>query len=180
MRGGPALGPALSERPLLWRLASLLAPLAVFAVIFLMQAVPEEHPLRAQVFKTFGPYSYTFIVDTIGMALALAVLALMRGGAPASLRELGIAADPLRPVLFGFVATAPALIGFALTAHLSRSFTPRELIMTCGYFPFFEEVIFRGLVFGQLYGRAGLNFWVAALVPAAIFAAEHGGQGASV
>lgn len=157
------------------------APLVVFAAYLLDVAFGDvQFPLRAQIGQTFGPYSFAFITNTIFLVLAVAAVAMARGGWRAGLSELGISASPLRPLLFGLAATAPAAIGFALTAHVSASFTARELVLLCAYFPFIEEVLFRALAFGQLYRRAGWNFWAAALVPAACFALGHAAQGGNI
>lgn len=157
------------------------APLAVF-VAYVIDGVFGDvpFPLRAQIGQTFGPYSFAFIVNSIFLALAITAVAIARGGLRSGLTELGLSANPLRPILFGLVATAPAAIGFALTARVSASVTARELILLGIYFPFIEEVLFRALAFGQLFRRAGWNFWAAALVPAAFFALGHAAQGAGI
>ncbi|HEX4384081.1 MAG TPA: CPBP family intramembrane glutamic endopeptidase [Myxococcales bacterium] len=119
--------------------------------------------------KALGPYGFSLIVNTA--AIVLIILVLQAQGQPA-LRALGIARSPLRPLLFGLLATTPAWLGFLLTAQ-PHAFTARQMILLCWYFPFAEELIFRGYVFGQLYFRARLGFWPSALIPALIFAACH-------
>jgi len=157
------------------------APLVVFGAYLLTIPFGDiQFPLRVQIIQTFGPYSFAFITNTIFLVLAVVAVAIARGGLRAGLLELGIAASPLRPLLFGLAATAPAAIGFALTAHVSAAFTGRELVLLCAYFPFIEEVLFRALAFGQLYRRAGWNFWAAALAPAVCFALAHASQGAKI
>jgi hypothetical protein len=164
-----------------WRSAVRFAPLVVFVAYLFDAAFGDvQFPLRARIGQTFGPYSYVFIVNTIFLALAIGSVAIARGGLRRGLAELGISADPWRPLLFGLAATAPTAIGFALTARVSASFTARELVLLCGYFPFIEEVLFRALAFGQLYRRFGWNFWAAALVPAVCFALGHAAQGGNI
>lgn len=146
--------------------------LLVFAALIAFDYAPRI-PLLAEAGKALGPYGYAFITNTIGIVVPIAVLVIARGSFSVALKELGIATNPLRPFLFGLVATSPALIGFALTSHLDHSVTARAFFILCLYNPFAEEVLFRAFTFGQLYYRAGWNFWPAALVPTVLFAAGH-------
>jgi membrane protease YdiL (CAAX protease family) len=146
--------------------------LLVFAALIAFGYAPRI-PLLAAWGKALGPYGYDFISNTIGIVVPIAALAIARRSLPIALRELGIATNPLRPFFFGLIATSPALIGFALTSHLDHSVTARAFFILCLYNPFAEEVLFRAFTFGQLYYRAGWNFWPAALVPTVLFAAGH-------
>lgn len=146
--------------------------LLVFAALIAFGYAPRI-PLLAQAGHVLGPYGYAFITNTIGIVAPIAALAIARRSLGGALKELGITTNPLRPLLFGLVATSPALIGFALTSHLDHSVTARAFFILCLYNPFAEEVLFRAFTFGQLYYRAGWNFWPAAIVPTVLFAAGH-------
>lgn len=112
-------------------------------------------------------------VNTVPVLIGFAILALLRRSVRAALDELGLARSPVRPLLFGLIATAPALIGFALTARTDPEVTLRGVFLLGWYYPWCEEVLFRGLAFGQLYRHARWGFWAASLVPSAVFAAVH-------
>jgi membrane protease YdiL (CAAX protease family) len=156
------------------RLAVAASTLLVFAVYVLFPSRSSgAFPWLVEAGKTIGPYGYALIVNLIGIALPILVLWVTRRSLIAALRELGLAADPIRPLLFGLVATSPAWIGFLLTARPNHGFTAREFILLCWLFPLAEEVMFRAFAFGQLNGRAGWSFWPAALVPAVVFGASH-------
>ena len=160
---------------MLRKIVPAVLPLVVFAALLAFGELPRV-PLLDHAGKAIGPYGYAFIVNSIWIVVPVAALAIARQSLSAALTDLGIAANPLRPLFFGFVATAPALVGFALTSHLDHTVTPRAFLLLCVYAPFAEEVLFRGFVFGQLYYRAGWNFWPATLVPAVLFAAAHASQ----
>ncbi len=154
------------------RIATAIMAVAILAAYVWFPPGHQIPPLQNAA-KALGPYGYTLIIDTLFIILPLTLLALLRRGLPAAFAELGLSANPIRPLFFGFVATAPAWIGLAATCHVATKFTAYELILLCWYLPFCEEVIFRAFAFGQLYRRAGLNFWLAALVPAVLFACGH-------
>ena len=130
-------------------------------------------PILERAGRAIGPYGYAAILNTVQIAAPVLALTLILRSLPGALRELGLAANPLRPLLFGLVATAPAWIGFLLTSHESPAFTLREFVLLCWAFPLAEEVMFRGFAFGLLYRRAGWPFWPAALLPAFVFGACH-------
>jgi len=157
------------------KITSAVMPLVVFGALIAFGYLPGI-PLLAQAGKALGPYGYSFIANTVWIVVPILALTVARRSFRAALEELGILANPLRPLFFGFVATLPAAIGFALTAHVDPSVTPRAFFLLCLYSPFAEEVLFRAFAFGQLYERARWNFLAAALVPAVLFAAGHASQ----
>jgi hypothetical protein len=86
---------------------------------------------------------------------------------------MGLTANPLPAVAFTLLALSPAIIGFALKAKLNPALKADDIVWGGLFFPFVEETFFRGVLFGQLYQRAGWGFWPAALAPAVLFAAAH-------
>jgi membrane protease YdiL (CAAX protease family) len=159
------------------KIVTATVPLIVLAayVWFSMQPSAAFPPL-ATLGRALGPYGYSIVVNTIAIAAPILVVSAMRMSVSVALRDLGILANPVRPVLFGVVATAPAWIDFAMTAHPAHGLSLREFLLLCFYFPIAEEVMFRGFAFGQSYARAGWNFWAAALAPAILFALVHAVQ----
>ena len=152
-------------------------PLAVLAGCMIVAFLPRGMvPGLDAASRVIGPYGYAMVVNTIWIVVPVAVLAIERRGLGAALADLGIATNPLRPILFGLVATLPATIGFAVTGHLNHDVAPRAFFVTCLYAPFAEELLFRAFAFGQLYARAGWSFRAAFIVPALLFAAGHAHQ----
>jgi hypothetical protein len=157
------------------------APLAVFGLYLAVSLWPSltPAPLR-HLGRALNPYGFTLVLDTGSVLLALALLAWSRGGIKTALKDLGLLSDPVRPLLFGLVATSPSALGLALTGHINPAVSARELLLLCLWFPLCEEVMFRGVAFGQLYRRFAWGFWPAALAPALAFALPHALQGASL
>jgi uncharacterized protein len=160
---------------MLRKITAALLPLVVFAAVIAFDYLPRL-PLLNRAGHALGPYGYTFVANTVWIVVVIAALAIARRSLWQALIELGIATNPLRPLLFGLIATAPALIGFALTSHLDHTVNPRVFFFLCIWSPFAEELLFRAFTFGQLYYRAGWNFWAAVLIPTVLFAAGHAYQ----
>ena len=156
------------------RLAVAAVTLVTFIAVILFGELPKSlFPPLAHLGHALGPYGYAMILNAIGVVVPILVVWLQRRSFIGALRDLGVLADPIRPLIFGVVATSPAWIGFLITAPISHSFTAREFILLCWLFPLSEEVTFRAFAFGQLNGPAGWRFWPAALVPAVVFGACH-------
>lgn len=148
--------------------------LVVFVALEAFGYLPaHDAPTLLALAHLFGPYGYAFILNMLGILVPIAVVSVARGGLVAGLKDLGLWADPLRPLLFGLIATSPAWIGFLVTGHANSDYSVRQFILLCWLFPLSEEVWFRAFAFGQLFRRARWSFWLAALVPALIFASEH-------
>lgn len=150
------------------RLFEAVVPL--FAFVFYLQSDLVEALAR---FGRWLGVGGSVAVNTVPVLVGFLLLALLRRSVRAAFEELGLARSPARPLLFGLAATAPALIGFALTARADPAVTLRDVFLLGWYFPWCEEVLFRGLAFGQLYRHARWGFWAASLVPSALFAAVH-------
>ena len=103
----------------------------------------------------------------------LGVLIAHRFALKRSASELGLL-TPVRPAfVFAFIATVPMLVAFLLTFTINPKMTLLSVGVGCLVAPFAEELLFRGFLFKQLYRRAGLGFWISALVPSVIFAVGH-------
>ena len=103
----------------------------------------------------------------------LAIYAMHRIGLRGIIRELGLAAPILAALTFALLASAPMLIGFALTRKVARELSVPPLLFLTVFSPFVEELEFRGFGFWQLYRRARWPFWLAILPPAVLFGLGH-------
>jgi uncharacterized protein len=94
-------------------------------------------------------------------------------GVRGAIAELGLRASPVRGVVFGFLASIPLLVVFALTLGPSPHFAAPAALQTAVLTPVTEEVLFRGYVFLQLYRRAGWSFPLAVIATAVMFGLAH-------
>lgn len=93
------------------------------------------------------------------------------------LHEVGLARAPWRAWLFGFLASAPMLVGFAAVGNVASDFDfTGALLFGAIIWPMTEELLFRGYAFGQLHRRGKVNLWVAAILTGAVFGLLHLGN----
>ena len=95
----------------------------------------------------------------------------------AIIESLGLSDSVLRGLLFGFLFTTPLYIGFAIIGHFNVELTVHWILYFCLIPALFEEILFRGFLFGQLFRVGKLGFFWAALLPAVLFGLFHIYQG---
>jgi membrane protease YdiL (CAAX protease family) len=114
------------------------------------------------------------IRNSVEVALCFIGVAIAhRFGFKRSAQELGLGAPAGRAFAFALIASLPMLVAFGLTFDLNPKMTLLGVAVGCFVAPFAEEVAFRGYMFRQLYRRVRLRFWIAVLLPAAMFAVVH-------
>lgn len=86
---------------------------------------------------------------------------------------LGLNRSIVKGILFPLVCTLPMFIGFGFCFRFNEDLTSDEILVTGVAAAFFEEFIFRGFLFGQLFRFTKLGFIPAILVGAILFAAMH-------
>jgi membrane protease YdiL (CAAX protease family) len=105
-----------------------------------------------------------------GVASVLVVAAAYRASPRAALEELGLWSNPLPGLALGVAATLP-LIGW--TTHGVHRLSEGRVVAEVLLGPFAEEVLFRGVLFRQLYRRAGRRVVRAMIVSALVFGFAH-------
>lgn len=80
-------------------------------------------------------------------------------------------------IIFGILATLPMLIGYACIGTLDHEVTVDHLLTRVLIAGFFEELFFRGFIFGQLFRYTRWGFLPAALLTALMFGSLHLYQG---
>ncbi len=106
------------------------------------------------------------------VVLPLAVLALLYYPRSAW-RELGLGGSLAGAFRVAGLCTLPMLLGYAVLADFQWTLNWRQLVLTCLLAAFAEEVLYRGFLFGQLFRRVGLPFFIAALPMALFFGLGH-------
>ena len=95
------------------------------------------------------------------------------------LENLGLAKDFPNGLKIGLLASLPMFIGFALTGQLNTERPVFDIAFSALRAGFFEELLFRGFLFGLLFRYTRWGFIPAALLGAIIFACLHLYQGES-
>jgi membrane protease YdiL (CAAX protease family) len=125
-------------------------------------------PLLSDLVLNHLPFSRTVAALRVVAAIAIVWLTTGRG-----LGFLGLGGNPLIGVAFALIASAPLWATLALTSPLAAHIDLVELAFGSGYFPLSEEIVYRAFAFGLLHRAAGAPFWIAAVLTAVPFAAEH-------
>ncbi|MNY00703.1 CAAX amino terminal protease self- immunity [compost metagenome] len=86
---------------------------------------------------------------------------------------LGLNRSIIKGMLFPLVCTLPMFIGFAVFFAYNRNITSEEILIGGVAAAFFEEFIFRGFLFGQLFRFTKLGFIPSVLLGAILFASMH-------
>ena len=108
------------------------------------------------------------------------VLALALFGIKQAPRALGFSPFVFHAVAFAFIATLPVLLYYGMTGAYGMTAPLWEVAAKKALMPaIFEEILFRGLVFGFLFRFAKWGFLPAALASAALFGLAHISQGNS-
>lgn len=148
---------------------------AIVAIVFFAVADNLNYVTRALGIREYmAPLAVTGIRDVVEVMLCFAGIMVGHGfGIRQSARELGLTAPIAPGLVFAFIATLPMLVAFAFTSTINPNMSALTIGIGCIIAPFAEEVLYRSFLFRQLYRRAGLGFWPAALLPSVLFALGH-------
>lgn len=147
-----------------WQSAVLLAAVVVLFAVF--RIADEDGPLSWSATEGEAALKVAVWVVPSIMLVALVYRASVRD----ALVELGLWSNPLIGYAFGLAASLPTLVWFG--AGLPFVGTP-SLVADVLLGPFAEEVLFRGLLFRQLYRRARRHPLRAMVVSALVFGGAH-------
>jgi membrane protease YdiL (CAAX protease family) len=86
---------------------------------------------------------------------------------------LGLNRSILKGALFPLICTLPMFIGFACIFPFNTALTEEDVLISGVAAAFFEEFIFRGFLFGQLFRFTKLGFVPSVLLGALLFAVMH-------
>jgi len=158
----------------------------VFATLSMLVILSYTHEILSRLAAYRNLYkNHAFYVpegiDKIGgiVLCALAVWVLKRVALKNVVDELGLADSPVPALFFALVASAPMLIGFALTRSLTPHMAPLTIFFLTVLSPAAEEIEFRDLGVRVLQRGTGWPFWILVWPQALLFGLGHIEQGQS-
>lgn len=86
---------------------------------------------------------------------------------------LGLNGSISEGILFPLICTLPMLIGFAIVFNFNSEITVNDILIKVLAAAFFEELYFRGFLFGQLFRYTKLGFLPSIIIGALLFAVIH-------
>ncbi len=88
-------------------------------------------------------------------------------------QNFGLNKSFLRGLIFALICTLPMFVGFSLLFELNTQLSINTLLISVAATGFFEELYFRGYLYGQLYKNTKLGFLPSVLLGALLFGAVH-------
>lgn len=92
-------------------------------------------------------------------------------------RSLGLDGNFVKGLAFALISTLPLFVAFPVIGEFNGELTVDKLIRSTVVAAFFEEVIFRGFIFGQLFRYCKIGFWWSVIIPSLLFGSIHLYQG---
>lgn len=123
--------------------------------------VPKQDWLRILINKAFPLFSI------------LLALLIIHGNERNLLEAWGIKDGFTRGLRLAFLMTLPMLIGYGIANNFNINISLNQIFYGVLIAPIFEELMYRGFLFGQLYRFGGWGVIPAGLLNALIFASLH-------
>lgn len=152
---------------------SILIILATFTIYFTLDEL---------YFKALRTWINSYI-DIIGIshniAYALSLLPLIASAYilhkthKKTLESFGLDQSFLKGLVFCLICTLPILLGYMIVFDFNDKITLTRILINVVAAGFFEEIIFRGFLFGQLFRYTRLGFIPASITGALIFGLVH-------
>lgn len=136
--------------------------------------------LREVFFEIIGQRGVSHIITytLVGLPISAGILLLHKK--EGFFGSLGLNRSLLTGLIFALVCTLPMLLVYPFFYELSAELTLNKILIVGIAAGFFEELYFRGFLFGQLYRYTGLGFLLSAFLGALLYAAFHLFTGADV
>lgn len=122
--------------------------------------------------------SYILTYVAVGLPIVAGTLILHRG--QTFFGNLGLNTSILRGATFALLCTLPMFIGFAIVFDFNAELTGYTILSSVIAAGFFEELYFRGFLFGQVFRYSRLGFIPSVILGAIIFGLVHLYQGNSL
>ncbi len=107
----------------------------------------------------------------VGIPIFLATILI---GKPKNiLLNLGLNKSILKGVIISLIFTMPMLVGFSIFFNLNSKITFNNILIGVISASFFEELYFRGFLFGLIFRKTKIGFIPSVIIGAVIFAMGH-------
>lgn len=130
--------------------------------------------LRAWIFKSIGIIGISHIISyTISLVPLMLGLLVLHKRLIQILKSVGFHRSILRAIIFCLLATSPILIGNVIFGTWNPTLDIDNLLISVVAAAFFEEIIYRGFLFGQLFQKTRLAFFPSIFLGSVIFGLLH-------
>lgn len=150
----------------------LLITLLTFVIYFILGDLYFKI-LRNWIDSAVHQFGISHILTYLLSGIPLLIGTVIMHGWSGSLKSLGLDKSIGKGILFSLLCTIPMLIGYAIVFDFNRDITANDVLVKVVASGFFEELFFRGFLFGQLYRFSKLGFVPAIVIGALLFASMH-------
>lgn len=118
-----------------------------------------------------------YILTNLVICLPIFIVLLLLHKPKDFFSQLGLDGNILTGMIFALISTLPLFIAFPIIGKFNNELTFEHFLRTDALAALFEEVIFRGFIFGQFFRYSKIGFAWAVLIPALLFGSLHLYQG---
>ena len=129
--------------------------------------------LRSTINESIHQISISHILAylILGIPLLIGIILLHKG--QERMNSLGLNRPVLRAMLIALLLTLPMFIGYAIVYQWNTEISIDKILLGVVCAAFFEELYFRGFLFGQIFRYSRIGFIPAVLIGAVLFAIVH-------
>ncbi|WP_083750307.1 CPBP family intramembrane glutamic endopeptidase [Rhodohalobacter halophilus] len=150
--------------------------LAIVVITFTIYFVLDDlffNDLRGWLHEIINQLGISHIIAYTVSGIPLVIGAAFIHKADKVIDSFGLNRSFLQGVIFGLLCTLPMLVGYALFFNLNIELTFNTFLISAVSAAFFEELFFRGFLYGQLYRYTKLGFLPSVIIGAFLFAFIH-------
>ncbi len=129
--------------------------------------------LRSLIYQGIGQIGISHIITYLIMGIPIFIGTLALGKADKFFHNFGLDKNIVKGILIALLFTLPMFLGFGLTLSFNTGLNLNYLLIGVIAASFFEEIYFRGFLFGQIFRNTRIGFIPAILIGAIIFAFGH-------
>jgi len=153
-----------------------LSKLAIVVVAFTIYFILDDlffNELRNWLNQIINQFGISHIIIYIISGIPLFVAAFFLHKPKKVTESFGVNRSLLKGVIFAFVCTAPMLIGYTIVYSINVDLTLNTFLVSAVSAAFFEELFYRGFLYGQLYRYTKFGFLPSVFIGAFLFALIH-------
>lgn len=153
-------------------LVIFLTTILTFTIYFVLDDL-FFNDLRRWLYSITGQLGISHIITYCisGIPLVLGIFYMHKPSK--AIDSVGLNRPFLQGVFFALICTIPMLIGLAVFFDFSTELTLNTFLISVVSAAFFEELFFRGFLFGQLFRYTKLGFLPSVVIGAFLFAFVH-------
>ncbi len=111
----------------------------------------------------------TYLISGIPLFLGAIFIHKLRG----FIGSFGLNRSISEGAIFSLICTLPMLVGYAAVFNFNQTITVNKVLISAIAAGFFEELFFRGFLFGQIYRYTKIGFFPSVVIGALLFASMH-------